>query len=76
MIKEISGIHDDAITSVAFSRYEGNKLLTNSCDGTVKLVDLRMYGEVVKCFKDKDLEEGIYEKSKALISNGGNIAAV
>lgn len=46
----MSEIHKEAITSVAFMP-DGNKILTNSIDNTLKIVDMRTY-KVLKTIED------------------------
>ncbi|CAN0227374.1 unnamed protein product [Pylaiella littoralis] len=45
---KLQGLHTDQVTSVRFAPGRGNLLLTNSKDGTLKVVDARMY-QVVAC---------------------------
>lgn len=54
MSKEFSDIHDDAITSIVFSRFDRNRILTASRDGIVKLFDIRME-KVLKKFEVSDI---------------------
>jgi len=51
LCKEYGDLHDDAITSITFSRFDRNRLLTSSTDGSMKLFDLRME-RIVKRFED------------------------
>lgn len=54
MVKELSNVHDDSVMSLAFSKSDGNKLISYSADGTLKLVDVRMEKVVMK-YDDNDL---------------------
>ncbi len=75
-MKEIGGHHDESITSVVFLKNDGNKLLTNSSDGTMKLLDIRME-KVLKRFEDSEiLPVGSYKRSKAQISFCTRLAIV
>ncbi|EQC32647.1 hypothetical protein SDRG_09623 [Saprolegnia diclina VS20] len=44
-IRELSDVHSDQITSVSYAS-DGYKLLTNSRDNALKLLDARTYGEL------------------------------
>ncbi|RHZ49966.1 hypothetical protein Glove_508g52 [Diversispora epigaea] len=55
-IKELTGIHLGQITSVSVSP-DGSKVLTNSRDNTLKLVDLRTY-DVEQTFKADGYKTG------------------
>ncbi|GAB5591196.1 hypothetical protein Unana1_06096 [Umbelopsis nana] len=48
-IKELTGLHTGQITSVSVSP-DGSKLLTNSRDNTLHIIDLRMY-RVIRTFQ-------------------------
>jgi WD40 repeat protein len=72
MSKEFSDIHEESITSLIFSRFDRNRILTASSDGTLKLFDIRME-KVLKRFEDQDIvtQGSSHGSSKALLSSGG-----
>ena len=51
---EFADLHEDSINSILFSRFDRNRILTSSSDGTLKLFDIRME-KIVKRFEDFDL---------------------
>jgi len=61
MTKEIGNLHDEhSITSAVFLRNDGNKILTNSTDGAMQLIDIRMM-KAVKRFEDSEyFPAGLY----------------
>lgn len=71
--KEFGDLHDDSITSLLFTKYDKNRILTNSADGSLKLFDIRME-KILKRFTDCDLHSS--GMSKALISSGGQLILV
>jgi WD40 repeat protein len=75
--KEFGNLHEDAISSIVFSRVDRNKVLTASIDGTLKLYDLRME-RILKRFEDQDLltHGSSQGTTKAFISSGGQLAVV
>jgi WD40 repeat protein len=52
MSKEFGEVHDDSITSVLFQKNDGNKILTFSADGTMKIFDTRMEKTLKKFEED------------------------
>ena len=75
--KEFGNLHEDAISSIIFSRVDRTKVLTSSTDGTLKLYDLRME-RILKCFDDRDLlSHGSSQgTTKGFFSSGGQLAVV
>ncbi|CAG8566702.1 3551_t:CDS:10 [Ambispora gerdemannii] len=71
-IKELTGIHLGQITSVAVSP-DGSKVMTNSRDNTIKLVDLRTY-EVVQTLHADGYKNGT-NWSRACYSPDGRYVA-
>ena len=52
MSKEFGEVHDDSITSLLFQKNDGNKILTFSADGTMKIFDTRMEKTLKKFEED------------------------
>ncbi|KAM3582932.1 hypothetical protein VKS41_004688 [Umbelopsis sp. WA50703] len=71
-IKELTGLHSGQVTSISVSP-DGSKLLTNSRDNTLHIVDLRMY-KVIRTFKDDSYRNGL-NWSRACFSPDGHYAA-
>eukprot|EP00347_Sterkiella_histriomuscorum_P004635 403359707 len=73
--KEIIGLHDDAVTSAVFLP-DGNHILTNSRDNTLKLIDSRTY-EVVQTIEDAlNYANPPFTPSRVAVNSVGNIAMV
>ncbi|OQS05236.1 hypothetical protein THRCLA_02598 [Thraustotheca clavata] len=72
-IHELSDFHADQITSVSYSQ-DGNKLLTNSRDNTLKLLDPRTYG-VLGNYKAPSYTCGFNWSKATLSPDGLHIAA-
>ena len=70
--KEIIGLHDDAITSAVFMP-DGNYILTNSKDNTLKLLDSRTY-EVVQTIEDALNYSSLGINSRLALNSNGNLA--
>ena len=68
LIKELPEIHDEAITSVKYMP-DGNQILTNSRDNTLKLIDIRTFN-VVKTLRSEDYSNGNDCNTVAISSNG------
>jgi len=76
MTREVKDIHDDTITSVNFCPTDRNKVLTASSDGTMKILDLRMY-KVVKTLEDCSvMARNSFGSSRATFSLGSQLAVV
>lgn len=76
MTRHVSDIHEEAITSVSFCPTDSNKLLTASADGTMKILDMRMY-KVVKTFDDCTVMAcNSFGSSRAIFSSGSQLAVV
>ncbi|ORZ01381.1 WD40-repeat-containing domain protein [Syncephalastrum racemosum] len=71
-IKELTAVHSGQVTSVSVSP-DGSKLLTNSRDNTLKLVDLRMY-DIVATYQAESYRNGA-NWSRACFSPDGNYIA-
>lgn len=66
-------VHGDAITSVVLT-LDGNKILTNSRDHTLKLIDVRKYEEI--CSFEHDLYINGSNTNKATLNSNGKYGAV
>jgi WD40 repeat protein len=75
--KEFGDFHDDSILAVHFLRTDGQKLLSLSSDGTLKLIDIRME-KILKHFNDTEgfLSHSSYGISKVMTSGGEQLAVV
>eukprot|EP00026_Physarum_polycephalum_P006127 Phypoly_transcript_06168.p1 GENE.Phypoly_transcript_06168~~Phypoly_transcript_06168.p1 ORF type:complete len:595 (+),score=94.28 Phypoly_transcript_06168:102-1787(+) len=72
MVHVMDGIHDNQITSVSLAP-EGSKVLTNSRDNTLKLVDIRTH-EVIVTMKDENYRNGL-NWTRACLSPDSRYAA-
>ncbi len=71
--KEFGDLHDDSIVSTVFSKYDNNRILTISKDGSMRLFDIRME-RILKKYLDCDLY--CSGRSKVSISSGGQLVFV
>ncbi|GLE11624.1 hypothetical protein PINS_up024159 [Pythium insidiosum] len=71
-LRELSGLHADQVTSVSFSR-DGNRLLTNSRDNTLQLLDTRTFESVVTL--RHDAYHAGFDWAQASLSPDGAYAA-
>ena len=72
-IHEMKEVHSDSISSVTLT-LDGNYVLTNSRDHTLKLIDVRKYEEV--CCFEHDLYINGTNTNKATLNSKGNYGAV
>ncbi|RUS17762.1 autophagy protein 16 [Endogone sp. FLAS-F59071] len=72
-IKELTGIHGGQITSLSVSP-DGSKILTNSRDNTLKLIDLRMY-EVASTFQSEGYKNGANWSRACFSPDGSYVSA-
>ncbi|TMW55517.1 hypothetical protein Poli38472_010399 [Pythium oligandrum] len=72
MVQEVKDIHDDQVTSVSFAR-DGNRVLTNSRDNTLRVLDTRTF-ESVLTLKHTNYHTG-FDWCKASLSPDGAYAA-
>jgi WD40 repeat protein len=77
MTKEFGEIHDDSITSVLFQKNDGNKILTYSSDGSMKIFDIRME-KTLKKFEESSYMQSMSSlgNSRALFSSGGQLVVL
>ncbi|KAI9255130.1 WD40-repeat-containing domain protein [Phascolomyces articulosus] len=75
-IKELTGVHTGQITSVSISPMypNGDALLTNSRDNTLKMIDLRMY-DIVATFQAPSYKNGANWSRSCYSPDGSYIAA-
>ncbi|KAJ5073480.1 autophagy-related 16 isoform f [Anaeramoeba ignava] len=69
----IPNVHSKAITSVVVAK-DGDTLLTNSCDNSIKLTDLRMF-DVVKTITHPEYKTGILSSPAIFSPDESYIAA-
>jgi autophagy-related protein 16 len=72
VVHDMEGLHDNSITSVTLST-DGTKVLTNSRDNTLKLVDIRTH-EVIVTMKNENYRNGL-SWTRACLSPDGRYAA-
>ncbi|KAI7895338.1 WD40-repeat-containing domain protein [Mucor mucedo] len=72
-IKELTGVHSGQITSVSMSP-DGNLLLTNSRDNTLKIIDIRMY-DIIKSFQSDTYRNGLNWSRSTFSPDGKYVAA-
>lgn len=73
-IKELKDIHTDAITSVALMP-DGNRILTNSMDNTLKIIDIRT-NKIINSFEDIFNYTNFANNNKAVVAPSGSHALV